>query len=220
MRCSMTAFHRSSPGTEHRLIGQALRHLLARRIPGRHSTSSTSTPPTEKCTFQRTLTPPEGQGVSRRRRTSARRMILTLVAPWRNRSFFAAIRGSLRAIGFEIEPFGGDEYAVRAVPGQSCLALAEKEAIFWRCWTASPRTPDGSGSEDMINDRIATMSCKAAVKGNHRLSEREADGTHRPASDSWKIPTPARTAGLPSICHQQIRAGEKIQEDRLRRKEA
>ena len=31
-----------------------------------------------------------------------------------------------------------------------------------------------SGSE-MIYDRIATMSCKAAVKGNNRLSEREAN---------------------------------------------
>ena len=30
-------------------------------------------------------------------------------------------------------------------------------------------------SEDMINEKIASMSCKAAVKGNHRMSEKEAE---------------------------------------------
>ena len=27
----------------------------------------------------------------------------------------------------------------------------------------------------MINEKIASMSCKAAVKGNHRMSEKEAE---------------------------------------------
>ena len=33
----------------------------------------------------------------------------------------------------------------------------------------------GRVSEDMINEKIASMSCKAAVKGNHRMSEKEAE---------------------------------------------
>ncbi len=33
----------------------------------------------------------------------------------------------------------------------------------------------GRVSEDLINEKIASMSCKAAVKGNHRLSEKEAE---------------------------------------------
>ena len=34
---------------------------------------------------------------------------------------------------------------------------------------------NGSGTPDLINERVATMSCKAAVKGNHTLSFAEAD---------------------------------------------
>lgn len=30
------------------------------------------------------------------------------------------------------------------------------------------------GNSDLLNEKIASMSCKAAVKGNHRLSEAEA----------------------------------------------
>ena len=33
----------------------------------------------------------------------------------------------------------------------------------------------GSLTNDTINDRIATMSCKAAIKGNMAISEREAN---------------------------------------------
>ena len=32
-----------------------------------------------------------------------------------------------------------------------------------------------AGNPDMIYEKVASMSCKAAVKGNNRLSEQEAD---------------------------------------------
>ena len=75
-------------------------------------------------------------------------------------------------VGFEIEPFGGNEYAVRAVP-DNLFSLAQKDLLLEMLDGLSE---DGAGAtSETIYDRIATMSCKAAVKGNNRLSEREAN---------------------------------------------
>ena len=77
-----------------------------------------------------------------------------------------------RQIGFEIEPFGGKEYAVRAVP-DNLLSLAKKELLLERLnglsEGAERQTPE------TVYNRVASMSCKAAVKGNMRLSAREAE---------------------------------------------
>ena len=75
-------------------------------------------------------------------------------------------------IGFEIEPFGGDEYSIRAVPG-NLFGLQEKEVFLEMLDGLASQT--GRLSGDMINEKIASMSCKAAVKGNHRLSRAEAE---------------------------------------------
>lgn len=75
-------------------------------------------------------------------------------------------------IGFEIEPFGGREYAVRGVPG-NLFSIAKKELLM--------EMIDGLSEEitnqdpDMIYEKVASMSCKAAVKGNHQMSAAEAD---------------------------------------------
>ena len=74
-------------------------------------------------------------------------------------------------IGFEIEPFGGREYAVRAVPA-NLFSIAKKELLMEMIDGLSDEMD--RGNPDMINEKIASMSCKAAVKGNHRLSEAEA----------------------------------------------
>ena len=79
---------------------------------------------------------------------------------------------NFEAIGFEIEPFGGDEFSIRAVPG-NLFGLAEKEVFLEMLDSLDKDT--GRVSEDMINEKIASMSCKAAVKGNHRMSEKEAE---------------------------------------------
>lgn len=74
-------------------------------------------------------------------------------------------------IGFEIEPFGGREYAVRGVP-DNLFSIAKKELLMEMIDGLSE---DASYSNpDMIYEKVASMSCKAAVKGNHRMSSREA----------------------------------------------
>ncbi|XCP87150.1 DNA mismatch repair endonuclease MutL [Roseburia hominis] len=77
------------------------------------------------------------------------------------------------AIGFEIEPFGGEEYAVRAVP-DNLFGIAKKELLLEMLDMLSEGLAGNAGS-DLIDEKIASMSCKAAVKGNSRLSTAEVD---------------------------------------------
>ena len=76
-------------------------------------------------------------------------------------------------IGFEIEPFGGDEYAVRAIP-DNLFGIAKKELLLEMLDSLS----DGLSTSlepESIDEKIASMSCKAAVKGNMKLSYEEMD---------------------------------------------
>ena len=74
-------------------------------------------------------------------------------------------------LGFEVEPFGGSEYALRSVPvdlygcGEKELFLAVLDDLL-----------EGGVKGDLtaVREKIASMSCKAAVKGNNRLSTQEA----------------------------------------------
>lgn len=78
---------------------------------------------------------------------------------------------SFTRIGFEIEPFGGKEYSVRAVPG-NLFSIAQKDLLIEMIDGLSDNT--GILKPEMIDEKIASMSCKAAVKGNNKLSFQEA----------------------------------------------
>ena len=74
--------------------------------------------------------------------------------------------------GFEIEPFGGKEYCINAVPA-NLYGLTEEELFLEMLDNlASEKDKDPLG---IFASRLATMACKAAVKGNHRMSDREAN---------------------------------------------
>ena len=75
-------------------------------------------------------------------------------------------------MGFQIEAFGGKEYAVRGVPA-NLPSLARKDLLLEMLDGLSEDT--ALGSPDMIWDKVASMSCKAAVKGRHAMSPAEAD---------------------------------------------
>ena len=75
-------------------------------------------------------------------------------------------------MGFEIEPFGGREYAVRGVPA-NLLSIAKKDLLIEMIDGLSDDV--STHNPDIIYERVATMSCKAAVKGGSRLSTAEAN---------------------------------------------
>ena len=83
-----------------------------------------------------------------------------------------AHRDTFAQMGFEIQPFGDRDYAISAVP-QDLFGLTEKEFFLEMLDQLSPDT--GKTSMEEVTARIATMACKAAVKGNTRLSTLEAD---------------------------------------------
>lgn len=76
-------------------------------------------------------------------------------------------------IGFEFEEFGQESYAVRAVPG-NLFHIAKKELLLEMLDSLSDEITRNHSS-DLIDEKIASMSCKAAVKGNMRLTAQEAD---------------------------------------------
>lgn len=79
---------------------------------------------------------------------------------------------SLNQLGFEIEAFGGKEYSVRGIPSD-LFGIAEKELLIELIDTLVEETH--SENPDIILEKVASMSCKAAVKGNNRLSFEEAE---------------------------------------------
>ncbi|MDO4938779.1 MAG: DNA mismatch repair endonuclease MutL [Lachnospiraceae bacterium] len=76
------------------------------------------------------------------------------------------------SVGYEIEHFGGNEYAVRAVPDN--LPSINKAELLKEMISGYA---EEVGHKDalLILEKTASMACKAAVKGGQRLSFAEAD---------------------------------------------
>ena len=76
------------------------------------------------------------------------------------------------SLGFEIEAFGGNEYALRSVP-VDLYGCCEKEMFL----EVLDQLAEGGnyGGIRVVEEKIASMSCKAAVKGNNLLRQEEAE---------------------------------------------
>ena len=81
------------------------------------------------------------------------------------------IEEHLHKLGFEIEPFGGNEYVIKAVPTE-LFGISEKDLLFdiidQYSLEGKKTTPD------TVLVKLATMACKAAIKGNMNISLLEA----------------------------------------------
>lgn len=75
-------------------------------------------------------------------------------------------------MGFEIEEFGSDAYAVRSMP-VDLYGHNEKE-LFTEILDELSENPL-KGTPDVILDKLASMACKAAVKGNNSMSTEEME---------------------------------------------
>lgn len=87
---------------------------------------------------------------------------------------FLKYRQSFADMGFEIEEFGDRAYAVRAVPAD-LPGLGGESALTELIDSLSDLPPSGGVGSDSLLHRAAAMSCRAAVKGNQRMSVREAE---------------------------------------------
>ncbi|MDE7177274.1 MAG: DNA mismatch repair endonuclease MutL [Lachnospiraceae bacterium] len=109
----------------------------------------------EKNALSQTLNPP---------------IILTLNN--REKECLSAHREDFEALGFVVEEFGGNDYAIRGVP-LDLYGFREGEFFYEVLCELADEEP--SGTPESIRTRIATMACKAAVKGNMRISRLEME---------------------------------------------
>ena len=84
----------------------------------------------------------------------------------------------IEALGFVIEPFGGSDYALRAVPAE-LWGMGEQELFLAVLDELSDETAlktgfaDSKAADGLIRNKIASMACKASVKGNMKMTEKE-----------------------------------------------
>ena len=78
---------------------------------------------------------------------------------------------AFESIGFQIEPFGGSEVRLSAVP--SNMFDIDPKDLFMSTLSGLSET-EGKAVDETLLIRVATMSCKAAIKGNTVISETEA----------------------------------------------
>lgn len=97
-------------------------------------------------------------------------VMITVTA--REEMLLNAYMNEFAELGYEISSFGGKEYAVTAVPAD--LYGLDIKALFTEL-LGEMEEELSDKKPDMILDKLASMSCKAAVKGNHVMSFEEAD---------------------------------------------
>ena len=81
-------------------------------------------------------------------------------------------REQINAFGYEIEPFGGKEYAVTAIPAD--FTGIDTKTMFLEMLDDFANI-NGNDSPNAIMEKVASMSCKAAIKGNQHISRPEAE---------------------------------------------
>ncbi len=99
-------------------------------------------------------------------------VIITLASA--EEELFLRYRQYFEKIGFNIENFGGHEYAMRAIPVDLYGCNDEKD-MFIKILDELSHETNLDRTPDVINYKIASMACKASVKGNTKMSRAEME---------------------------------------------
>jgi DNA mismatch repair protein MutL len=78
----------------------------------------------------------------------------------------------LRRLGLDVEPFGGDAFAVKGAP--AALGGVDLAALLADLAGQLADVDRGSAVDDAFHDLLATMACHAAVRANQEVSGEEA----------------------------------------------
>ncbi|WP_314872380.1 DNA mismatch repair endonuclease MutL [Stomatobaculum longum] len=123
----------------------------------------------EKVNYERLLRDYRQQAVSAQRLEPP--LLLTLSAE--EAALLTEQHECFEKIGFSIEHFGGPSYAVRAVP--DILPSVLKEELLKTMFASLLAGQRADDVPLLIIEKTASMSCKAAIKGNQHISQREAE---------------------------------------------
>jgi len=96
-------------------------------------------------------------------------IIITLSG--KERSVLEKYKSYFDDMGYEFDDFGGGEIAIRSVP-LDLYGLKEKE-VFLEVLDELSSIGVTENVPEILNTRIATMACKAAVKGNNSMTTEE-----------------------------------------------
>lgn len=80
-------------------------------------------------------------------------------------------RCQIEAFGYEVEHFGGKEYSITAIPAD--FTGIDMKIMFIDMLDDFANI-NGNAAPNLILEKVASMSCKAAVKGHDHLSRAEA----------------------------------------------
>lgn len=78
----------------------------------------------------------------------------------------------IQLFGYEIEPFGGKEYAINAIPAE--FEGVDMKSMFIDMLDDFTNI-NGKEAPELILEKVASMSCKAAIKGGNSISRTEAE---------------------------------------------
>ena len=92
-------------------------------------------------------------------------IVMTLDA--RESEMLEKYRPRIEQFGYEVEHFGGKEYMISAIP-DNLFNIDMKDLFIEMLDDFSNST--GRQTPDIITEKVASMSCKAAVKGNDKLT--------------------------------------------------
>lgn len=92
-------------------------------------------------------------------------IVMTLDA--RESEMLEKYRSQIEQFGYEVEHFGGKEYMISAIP-DNLFHIDMKDLFIEMLDDFSNAT--GRQTPDIITEKVASMSCKAAVKGNDKLT--------------------------------------------------
>ena len=92
-------------------------------------------------------------------------IVMTLDA--RESEMLEKYRPQIKQFGYEVEHFGGKEYMISAIP-DNLFNIDMKDLFIEMLDDFSNAT--GRQTPDIITEKVASMSCKAAVKGNDKLT--------------------------------------------------
>ena len=81
-------------------------------------------------------------------------------------------KSEFERIGFTIEPYGGRGYAISEIPA-NLYGINEKELFLEMLSDLEDR--GSMQPSELIASKLASMSCKAAIKGGQKISFQEAD---------------------------------------------
>ncbi len=122
----------------------------------------------EKVLYEKTMKKVESQAFSSQALSPP--VILTLNPA--EAEVLETYRKEITAFGYEAEPFGGREYAITAIPAD--FTGIDMKTMFLEMLDDFAAI-NGKASPSLIMEKVASMSCKAAVKGRQRISRQEIE---------------------------------------------